>query len=79
VGYAVELECPQTVVGEHSEVLYRSGDRLPVDHPDAVGWVPVVVEVDDPPAPPPSPVQTSAPTKTTTAAPAAKTGVKSHE
>jgi hypothetical protein len=78
VGYAVELECPQTVVGEHSEVLYRSGDRLPVDHPDAVGWVPVIVEVDDSPPPPPQ-VQTPVATKTTTAAPAAKTGVKSHE
>ena len=48
MGYKVEMECPQTEVGEHSEVGYRSGDRLPVGHKD-VGpdWRPIVVEVED--------------------------------
>jgi hypothetical protein len=80
VGFEVQMECTQTEVGEHSEVGYRSGERLPVGHKDvSPGWVPVIVEVDDP-LPPPPPVQMSATTKTTTtAAPAAKTGVKSHE
>jgi len=81
VAFEVQMECPQTEVGEHSEVGYRSGERLPVGHKDVdATWVPVVVEVDDPPPAPPPPVQTSVAAKvTTTAAPAAKTGVKRND
>ena len=57
MGYKIVLECPQTQVGEHGWVGYRSGDQLPVGHPDAgPDWKPVIVEVEDEP-----PVEKSAP------------------
>jgi hypothetical protein len=75
VAFEVQMECTQTEVKEQGEIGYRSGERLPVGHKDVdATWVPVVVEVDDPTP------QTSVATKTTsTAAPAAKTGVKSND
>jgi hypothetical protein len=75
MAYEVQMECTQTEVKEQGVIGYRSGERLPVGHKDVDStWVPVVVEVDDPP------VQTSVAAKTTsTAAPAAKTGVKSND
>lgn len=54
MGYVVEMECQQTQVGDHNEIGYVSGDRLPVGHPDAAGpnWRPVVREEPDEPPPP---------------------------
>lgn len=87
MGYKVVLECRQTQVGPHNTVGYRSGDQLPVGHPDAgPDWEPVIVEVDDEsdPEPVPTPVDrshshASRPTETSTStagASQAKTGVK---
>lgn len=76
MGYRVEMECTQTEVGDHSEIGYRSGDRLPVGHAD-VGpdWRPVVVEVEDKPVPAPVPVPEEKPA-TSTPSPAKHTGVR---
>lgn len=77
MAYRVEMECTQTQVGDHSEIGYRSGERLPVGHPDVgLDWRPVVVEVPD--APPPPQVTADPPivAHVKRAAPTAQTGVR---
>lgn len=53
MAYKIVMECDQTHVGPHSVIGYRSGDQLPVGHPDVgPSWRPVIVEVpDDEPEP----------------------------
>ena len=68
MGYKVMLECPQTEVRGDGTFGHLSGELLPPDDPAAAGWRPVIVEVDDEPAPPPEPE--SAPAARTKQAPA---------
>jgi len=66
MGYKVMLECPQTEVRGDGTFGHLSGELLPPDDPAALGWRPVIVEVDDEPEPPPEPEHAPA-------APAART------